>query len=279
MRVTALSVYPVKSLEGVSLEAAAVEPRGLRGDRRWGLVEPDGTQLTAREERALLALRAVPIGEGSVRILDREGGAITVEPPREAAPIPVGHRGQGAARPCGAEVDLWLSAWVGRQVRLVWQDDESRRPVRPDRGGETGDTLSLADAGPVLLTSDASLSRLNEWLAEGGSEPLGHDRFRPNVVIDGAAPFAEDQWDVVTVGQTAFRTTMVCDRCVMTTIDRHSLETTREPIRTLARHRGWDGATWFGTRLTPVLPLRPDALLRVGDPVLSDGEPDAWGVS
>jgi uncharacterized protein YcbX len=72
---------------------------------------------------------------------------------------------------------------------------------------------------------------------------------------------------------------MVCDRCVMTTIDRQSLETTKEPIRTLARHRAWDGATWFGTRLTPLLPLRPDAILRVGDPVHAEKEPVAWGGS
>jgi hypothetical protein len=53
----------------------------------------------------------------------------------------------------------------------------------------------------------------------------------------------------------------------MTTVDRGDLRTGKEPIRTLARHRKWDGATWFGIRLTPELPLADDALLRVGDPV------------
>src|SRR5690606_19880747 len=120
----------------------------------------------------------------------------------------------------------------------------------------------------ILLTTDASLGRLNGWLGEGGSDPIGHDRFRPNVVVDGDVPFAEDRWDEVRIGTVTLRRTMVCDRCVMTTIDRGTLETTKEPIRTLACHRRWDGATWFGIRLTPVLPLGPDAAIAVGDRVL-----------
>ena len=71
------------------------------------------------------------------------------------------------------------------------------------------------------------------------------------------------------IGDVPFRTTMVCDRCVMTTIDSVDLRAGKEPIRTLARHRKWDGATWFGIRLTPVLPLDPGATVRVGDPVVA----------
>ena len=97
---------------------------------------------------------------------------------------------------------------------------------------------------------------------------MGHDRFRPNVVVSGSDPFAEDAWTTVRVGDVPFRATMVCDRCVMTTIDRTDLTTAKEPIRTLARHRRWEGATWFGIRLTPVLPVAAGAVLRVGDAVV-----------
>lgn len=45
---------------------------------------------------------------------------------------------------------------------------------------------------------------------------------------------------------------MVCDRCVMTTIDPITLVGGKEPIRTLARHRRWDHKTWFGIRLVPL---------------------------
>ena len=88
-------------------------------------------------------------------------------------------------------------------------------------------------------------------------------------MVDGDEPFAEDAWRHVTIGEVPFRATMVCDRCVMTTIDRTDLTTSKEPIRTLARHRRWEGATWFGIRLAPVLPVAAGAVLRVGDEVVT----------
>lgn len=266
LSVTALSVHPVKSLAGVALSASPVDARGLTGDRRWGVVEPDGTTVTARELHGLLGLTAIPTQGESIVIEDRRGGRITVAPPRDAAPLAVTDSDQGV-RPCGADVTRWLTARMGRELMLVWQGDDADSPIRSDRGGRDGDRNSLADAAPILLTTDSSLARLNTWLAESGAPPIGHDRFRPNIVLDGAEPFAEDDWRTVTIGSTRFRTTMVCDRCVMTTIDRSTIDTSKEPIRTLARHRAWDGATWFGIRLTPVLPVPPDAAVGVGDQV------------
>lgn len=156
-------------------------------------------------------------------------------------------------------------------------------------GGRDGDTLSLADAGPLLLTSRASLARLEEWMVAEADEPdpegidpddisgpgmgsvgageggsgLDMIRFRPNVVIDGEEPFAEDDWPVVRIGDVEFRTAETCDRCVMATIDPETLAKGKEPIRTLARHRRWDGKTWFGTRLVPL----GGGELHVGDEV------------
>jgi hypothetical protein len=270
-RVTALTLYPVKSLAGVALASSPVDARGLRGDRRWGVVDASGAKITAREVKALLGLRAEPaaaVGPGAIRIADRLGRVLEVSPPRRARPIPVTHSGQPTALPAGSEADAWLSERLGRAVRLVWQDDGATRPIRPELGGRPGDTNSLSDAAPILVTTEPSLDRLNVWLAEGGSDPVDHERFRPNVVVDGDAPFAEDGWEELRIGTVPLRRTMVCDRCVMTTIDRATLATTKEPVRTLARHRKWDGATWFGVRLTPLLPMAPDAAFTVGDPVV-----------
>ncbi|RXZ45869.1 MOSC domain-containing protein, partial [Agromyces binzhouensis] len=115
-----------------------------------------------------------------------------------------------------------------------------------------GEGLSLADAGPLLLASEASLAQLDAWTPDD-VPPLDIVRFRPNVVVDGDAPFAEDAWTRVRIGGVRFRFGEVCDRCVMTTIDPETLARGKEPIRTLAKHRKWDGATWFGVRLIPEL--------------------------
>ncbi len=277
VHVSTLTAYPVKSLGGVSLEQAVVEARGLRGDRRWAVVDPDGRKVTAREEHALLGLRAEPLDGGGVRLLAPGADPLELSPPHDATPVPVGFSGQDRARPAGTKADEWLTARVGRPVRLVWQDEKTHRPVRGDMGGLEGDRNSLSDAAPLHVTSETSLRRLNDWVLETAFErgeepgaPLGHERFRPNLVVSGSEPFAEDTWSTVRIGDVQFRTTMVCDRCVMTTVDRADLRTGKEPIRTLARHRKWDGATWFGIRLAPVLPLAPGATLAVGDDVVPD---------
>ena len=123
MRVTALTLYPVKSLEGVALEASSLDARGLRGDRRWGLVNASGTKVTAREVKALLGLTAEPAEEtrleGAIRLSDRTGGSIVVAVPREATPIAVDHSGQGTARPAGPEVHAWISERVGTGLKPV----------------------------------------------------------------------------------------------------------------------------------------------------------------
>ena len=87
--------------------------------------------------------------------------------------------------------------------------------------------LNLADAGPLLLASTASLRRLDEWIAAGAVErgeappsPLPMERFRPTVVVDGAeSRVRRGQWRRVRIGEVSFRFAEHCDRCVLTTID------------------------------------------------------------
>jgi uncharacterized protein YcbX len=233
-----------------------VEPWGLAGDRRWAVVDEAGTSRTARQVRALLGFRAEPLDAGAVRIVDSEGASLVVEPPVGAAPIAVSHSRQGSALPAPEDANEWLSKRLGRRVTLVWQPDPTARSISEQRGGLPGESLSLADAGPLLLVSEASLAQLNRWIDDdfGASEPLDVTRFRPNVVVDGVEPFAEDAWASVRIGDVSFRTTMQCDRCVMTTIDPATLAGGKEPIRTLARHRRSGNKVWFGIRLAPTSP-------------------------
>lgn len=262
MRVTQLRIYPVKSLGGTDVDSAQVEPWGLAGDRRWALVDPAGEKVTAREEHALLRLWAEQVDEETIRIHD-EGESILVDVPLGLPPVPVSHSRQGFAPPADQDVSEWISDRVGRPLRLVWQEDPRVRRMSGAHGGLEGDTLSLADAGPLLLTSEVSLARLQEWVG-ADEEPLSMLRFRPNVVIDGEEAFAEDAWPTVRIGDVRYRTAEVCDRCVMTTIDPVTLATGPEPIRTLSQYRRWEGKTWFGTRLVPL----GAGGLRLGDEVV-----------
>ena len=272
MHVTDLWIHPVKSLGGQAIDSARVEPWGLEGDRRWGLVDPSGEKVTARDLHALLRLHAEQVDDETIRIHDG-GESILVDIPLGLPPIPVSHARQGFAPPADQDVSEWISERVGRPLRLVWQEEPTQRRMSGAHGGLDGDTLSLADAGPLLLTSEASLAQLQEWVdaraaeddpGAGAALPLSMVRFRPNVVIDGGEPFDEDGWGTLRIGEVRFRTAEVCDRCVMTTIDPETIVAGKEPIRTLARHRTWDGKTWFGTRLVPL----DEGRIALGDEVV-----------
>ena len=269
---TRLRVYPVKSFAGLDIDSARVLPWGLADDRRWAVVDPDGEPVTAREANVLLSLTAEVLDDGGLLLAerDREVEPLRVTLPESVDPIAVGHSRQGAALPAGADADAWLTARLGRSVRLVWQPDPMVRSVSPSHGGQPDDRVSLADVGPLLLANESSLAQLNRW-TDDETPLLDMLRFRPNVVVDGDPdqPFAEDAWPFVQLGEVRFRVSGVCDRCVMTTIDPVSLARGKEPIRTLAKHRRWDGKTWFGVWLVPDLAAAPaNATVAVGDTVL-----------
>ena len=256
MRVTRISTYPLKSAAGVRADQAVVTPIGLEHDRRWVALDPEGNRVSARECHALLGLTATPTERG-LRLSDRAGASLDVAIPGPDAPsVPTRMSRLDALVLADPAASAWLTERLGRDVRLAHLADVRAREIGESHGGRPGETMSLADAGPVLLATEASTDRLRDLVAQESGEPwLDRDaaleRFRPNIVVDGDEPFAEDRWRRVRIGEVTYRQGELCDRCVLTTIDLATLETTREPIRTLARHRRWDGATWFGVRLIP----------------------------
>jgi uncharacterized protein YcbX len=269
-----IAVHPVKSTAIREVASADVRPWGLAGDRRWMVVDSNAVVVTARELHDLFRIVAdtpeTAGGPGVPLRLSAEGhDALDVkEPDGELAPVTL-HRHSLRARPV-AEASQWLRSVLGRDdLTLVWCDDPSRRPLNPAHS-RPGDHTAFADGYPVTLASLDSLARLNDWIVEGALErgeaapdPLPIQRFRPNLVVEGAEPFAEDDWQRVRVGEVTFRKAKLVDRCVMTTISRRHLTTGKEPIRTLARHRQWDGNTWFAIQLIP----ETTGTISVGDPV------------
>ena len=275
MQLSAIHLYPVKSTAGHQVAEAEVEPWGLRHDRRWMIVDPSGENVTARTESRLLTVQVAADGHGSLTLTAAARQSLVVQEPADAPLVRTGLSGIDTVRDAGEAAALWFSTLLDRPVRLVWQDDPRRREIGAEHGGRPGDLLNLADTGPLLLTTTASLQRLNDWVAETAAElgeppaaPLVMDRFRLNVVVDGFpagedSAFIEDSWAVLSIGAIRFRAAELCDRCVLTTIEPTTRAKGKEPIRTLARHRRWGGAVWFGLRVIPL----DEGMLRVGDPV------------
>jgi uncharacterized protein YcbX len=269
LRLSDIWRYPVKSCRGQRLAQAVVEPWGLAGDRRWMIIDGDGKFVTGREHPALVLVTPT-IDDDVIRLC-------TPGLPDLEVPIPADDPQLTFVRVWGSELDAavasdeaarWLSKVTGTDVRLVYLDDPTRRKTNPDYSQE-GDVVSFADGYPLLLATESSLEQVNEWIAAGRNAhegPLPMTRFRPNVVVAGAGPFAEDGWRRVKIGEVAFRVAKGCGRCVFTTVDPETAVKGKEPLATLARHRRWDGNVWFAVNLIPDAPRR-GGVIHVGDPV------------
>jgi uncharacterized protein len=260
--------YPVKSCRGQQLGDAAVEPWGLAGDRRWMVVDAGGEVVTARE-RPRLVLVTPHLRDGGLLLTGPGRPDLTVPVPSGDELIPVTvWDSKLLAAPAGPAADAWFSEVIGEPARLVYLDDPTRRASDPAYS-RLGDLVSFADGYPLLLTTASSLADLNKHIAAGprASEgPLPMTRFRPSVVIGGAAPWDEDAWRLLRIGDVPFRAVKGCARCVLTMIDPDTAISGKEPIATLARIRRWDGGTWFGVNLIPDRP-GGGASIRAGDPV------------
>jgi len=270
LRLTDIWRYPVKSCRGERLAEARVEPWGLAGDRRWMVADTEGGPVTAREHpRMLLITPELDAGGDKITLSSPDLPDLVVPVPSGAQLVQANVWGAGLlASPAGDDAAAWLSGIIGEPVRLVYLDDPARRPIRPDYS-DPGDRVSLADAFPLLLTTEESLAALNGWIAGGpkaAQGPVPMRRFRPSVVVAGAPAWAEDDWRRLRIGPATFRSVKGCDRCVMTTIDPDTAAKGHEPITTLSRYRRWDGKVWFGVNLIPDNP-GSDAILRPGDPV------------
>ncbi|GAA0363994.1 MOSC domain-containing protein [Streptomyces blastmyceticus] len=266
---TAVHFYPVKSMTGRAVGEAAVEPWGLAGDRRWMLADESGHMITQRQQPRLALAAAEPLPGGGVR-LTAPGCApvdVAVPDPVERGTVTVQlFRDKVEGIPAGAAADAWLSAYLGTPARLLHMDDPAtRRLIDPDYAHD-GETVSFADGYPLLLTTLASLDALNTLISRGDHPdegPLPMNRFRPNVVVGDTAPWAEDDWRRVRIGEVTFRAVKLCGRCVVTTTDQHTAERGKEPLRTLVRHHRIGKDLVFGTNLIP----EHTGVVRVGDDV------------
>jgi hypothetical protein len=156
------------------------------------------------------------------------------------------------------EADAWLSAALGMSARLVWMPPTSTRPAKRDPAGN-GQRIAFADAYPLLVASVESLDDLNARL----DTPLPMDRFRPNIVVEGAGAFAEDGWSRFRIGGLEFDGAAPCARCATTTVDQRTGIKGVEPLRTLATFRRQGEEVTFGRYAIP----RGAGEIRIGNRV------------
>jgi uncharacterized protein YcbX len=237
--------YPVKSLAGESIVKSRVDAFGLLNDRRWMLVNSEGRFLSQRELPRMALIRPQMESQG----LHLQAPGMTPLhcgiPTAEERDIEVGiWQDRCQARTCGEEADAWLSQFLGRACRLVYMAEETVRQVDLDYA-RPGDRVAFSDGFSLLLISQASLDDLNSRLAA----PVSMLNFRPNLVVTGCEPYAEDNWRRIRIGEIILRVVKSCSRCKITTVDPATGETGSEPLKTLSRYRREGKRVLFGQNL------------------------------
>ncbi len=244
-----LTYYPIKACRGFDLAESNVERMGLEHDRRMMVVTSEGEFLTQREYPRL-ALVTPTLKNDSVTLSAPNYDAIHFNIQKSGMPWPVNiWKAKGVhAIDQGDETAQWFSDWLGTPVRLVHIADEFQRKLNPEYAINSDDHTGFADGYPILIISEESLLDLNSKL----DSPLPMNRFRPNIVVKGCEPFAEDIWKRIKIGEVEMALVKPCPRCVVTTIDKETLEKNKEPLKTLGEYRKHELGAIFGMNVIPL---------------------------
>jgi uncharacterized protein len=198
--------YPVKSMGGEQLAAAALGPLGVSGDRSWGVRDQaTGMILTGRREPRLLMATARLVSGAPVITTDA-GDDVTTS--------------------------TALSVWLDRPVELVQAGDTPGTFENPMDVDREADWISWQSQPGSFHDGRSTVS-----LVSAGSladhEP---ERFRMNLILDGDG---EDDLvgGEVTIGAARLRVRKAIDRCVMVARARPGITADLNVLKRVIRER------------------------------------------
>jgi uncharacterized protein YcbX len=243
-------IYPIKSLDGISVPEARVLPSGaLERDRRLVMLDPMDHVLNGKRLARIHLLRSA---------FDISGQKVTLSAGAMRATFSLsGDR---------TDLESWLSNFLGVDLRL----NENAAAGFPD------DTES---PGPTII-STATLETVAGWF-NGLTVDDVRRRFRTNLEIDGVEPFWEDRLYEEAgravpfqLGTVRLEGTNPCQRCVVPTRSPETAERYPDFTRIFEERRqqtlpAWANRSRFNhfyrlavnTRLTP----GGAGIVRVGD--------------
>ncbi|KAJ1977025.1 hypothetical protein H4R34_003752 [Dimargaris verticillata] len=296
--VSQLYLYPVKSCGGVAAPQALVTKYGFLHDRFWVITDDEYKFITQREESRLVLIqpRIVDTDEAAALGELRPFLGLTIKgdpivPELRVALYPTNQELQklkqcsvkvwathGNGYDLGDEVATWLSAFLGRPARMVRRATTNMRPMCVNAPSvavvEEPAQSAYADDAPMSIVSEASLADVNAKR----TTPVDIRHFRPNIVVTGCSPFAEETWTEVLVqpgpnhaaSPTRILVTSRCTRCTMVNNnpDTGIPLTDQPPLKTLMSYRRVDpGAKYQGCFSMNCAPATLGQTLAVGDTV------------
>lgn len=264
-----IAIYPIKSCAGFSVESWPLSSTGLLHDREWLLRSLTGEILTQKK---------VPEMRLISTFIDCNRGILFVESPRCKVKLLINlqsdlyhggkeqmdlHAQRYEVHCYDDDVNIWFSNAIGRPCSLLrCSSSEYYRSLNTSRSEgmcrDVGTRLNFVNEAQILLVSEESISDLNNRLntnaqkcSRGPPVQVNPMRFRPNLVISGGKPFAEDGWRQLKIGDKYFRSLGGCNRCQMINLDQQAdqVDKSNEPLATLASYRRVKGKILFGIML------------------------------
>jgi len=269
MRLIGLWRYPLKAAGGEALQVAQLTPEGVDGDRRFMVATFGGRYLTQREHPSLATVRAT---------LSDDGGLQLAAPGQPSLDVPLQHGPATISATLFAErircIDQgqvaggWFTKFLGASDSLLpMLGIPSHRLLRAQR--VSGRRAGFSDVAPLLVICDASLAALNAR-RKPGLPQVTLDRFRPNMLVSGCAPFEEDQWCALSIGSGVEAAVLLvdgpCPRCTVPDVDQTTgkVDRTMGPMSTLRSFRTRAGGIMFGVYMAPTSTL---GTVAIGDQV------------
>lgn len=245
LEITQLLIYPIKGCRGISQSQLGFDENGILYDRNWGIANSAGKIITQRErpELSLIQTELESNGTPKLKLSAPQMTPVEFELFAESKSQTVSVFDQECEAWLESEkAALWLSDYLKDDLRLVRVNKAESRPVDKKSDNSTVTNIAFQDGFPVLLISEASLDDLNTKLAS----KIKMNRFRPNIVVKGCAPYEEDNWRQIKIGEQQLDFVKRCARCVVTTVDQETAEKGSEPLKTLSRERRVDNKILFG---------------------------------
>jgi uncharacterized protein YcbX len=207
-----------------SVDAIELETFGVRGDRRFYLVDDEGRLANAKRVPELLAVRPV-VENGHLLLRFPEGTSVEGE-------VRLGER---------VETNFYGRPVAGRIVEGPWGDALSElagKPVRVAQTEREGDGYDRGARAGASLVSTASLDALRA--VAGASAPVDGRRFRMTIGIDGVEAHGEDAWvgERVAVGGAVVLVREKTGRCSVTTRDPDTGVRDLDTLAAIAAYRG-----------------------------------------
>ncbi len=239
--VSDLIVYPLKSARGIHVESIQLNELGPELDRRWMVIDSQANFVTQRKTPKMCLIETAMTADGSLelsvkgmKVLTVSAGGYTL---RQSSVWGTEVQGED----CGDEAAVWISTYLDKQCRIIYMPSTHGRLVDTNYATQK-ERVGFADGFPLLVATQSSLE---DFISKLGFE-IGMDRFRPNIVINGNQPWAEDSWKKLAINDITLSLLKPCSRCIMPSINPQTAEKQMTVNQTLQAHRRRERDTYFG---------------------------------